>query len=596
MKDMKKHIQNLMFMYKQIFGISRLRVWLIILQCIIATLNMIVDTYFVKYIIDGLLANYHYTYYVAVIAVKLGLLLVMQCCDNVFYNYIFKKSDMKIQKELALRLFDNVKTIKLNKIEDATYYDKYQKAISEASDRSSALLSYFTYILSTLLNIIGLMAVIVALDPALIIISVIGMLVTVWANIANAKNVYNADMSFVSTNRKIDYIQRIFYLPQYAKDVRRTRVPELLEKKYDEAIQEKQLLVKKHWPKIITIAISGSWFYNVVNVGVSYFYLVIKAVQKIISIGDVTSLAYAVNQLSNSLLQISNIIPQGIQHSLYIQNYRDMLDEFDEEDKYQSQEKITIEDFEDIELSHVSFTYPAKKTMALDDINLSIKKGEHVAIVGENGSGKTTLAKVLSGLYEPTQGKILMGEIDYKNLSFDSLIDYIGVVDQDFQHYAFSITENISLQSDIQDVDSEKVKDVLEKVNMRECILNSKNGMDSIYSKEFDSEGVEFSGGQLQRLAIARVIYSDTMIWILDEPSSALDPISEQKIFDTIFENSKEKTLILISHKLSCVKDVDCILVMEEGKIIERGTHKELMKLDGKYAEMYKLQGKRYGI
>lgn len=596
MKDMKKHIQNLMFMYKQIFGISRLRVWLIILQCIIATLNMIVDTYFVKYIIDGLLANYHYTYYVAVIAVKLGLLLVMQCCDNVFYNYIFKKSDMKIQKELALRLFDNVKTIKLNKIEDATYYDKYQKAISEASDRSSALLSYFTYILSTLLNIIGLMAVIVALDPALIIISVIGMLVTVWANIANAKNVYNADMSFVSTNRKIDYIQRIFYLPQYAKDVRRTRVPELLEKKYDEAIQEKQLLVKKHWPKIITIAISGSWFYNVVNVGVSYFYLAIKAVQKIISIGDVTSLAYAVNQLSNSLLQISNIIPQGIQHSLYIQNYRDMLDEFDEEDKYQSQEKITIEDFEDIELSHVSFTYPAKKTMALDDINLSIKKGEHVAIVGENGSGKTTLAKVLSGLYEPTQGKILMGEIDYKNLSFDSLIDYIGVVDQDFQHYAFSITENISLQSDIQDVDSEKVKDVLEKVNMRECILNSKNGMDSIYSKEFDSEGVEFSGGQLQRLAIARVIYSDTMIWILDEPSSALDPISEQKIFDTIFENSKEKTLILISHKLSCVKDVDCILVMEEGKIIERGTHKELMKLDGKYAEMYKLQGKRYGI
>lgn len=522
-------------------------------------------------------------------------MLVMQCCDNVFYNYIFKKSDMKIQKELTLRLFDSVKIIKMNKMEDPIYYDKYQKAISEASDRSSALLNYFTYILSTLLNIIGLTAVIVALDPALIIISVIGMLVTVWANIANAKNVYNADMSFVSTNRKIDYIQRIFYLPQYAKDVRRTRLPELLEKKYDEAIQEKQLLVKKHWPKIITIAISGSWLYNVINVGVSYFWLVVKAVQKIISIGDVTSLAYAVNQLSNSLLQISNIIPQGIQHSLYIQNYRDMLDGFDEEDKYQSQEKIIIEDFDDIKLSHVSFTYPAKKTRALDDICLEIKKGEHIAIVGENGSGKTTLAKVLSGLYEPTQGKVLMGDIDYKNLSFDSIKRHIGVIDQDFQHYAFPITENVSLQSDIQGVDREKVGDVLEKVNMRECILNSKNGIDSMYSKEFDNEGMEFSGGQLQRMAIARVMYSDTIIWILDEPSSALDPISEQKIFDTIFESSREKTLILISHRLSCVKEMDCILVMEEGKIIERGTHKELMKLGRKYAEMYKLQGKRYG-
>ena len=509
MEKTKKHIFNLLFMYKQIFSISKSRILLIILQCAIDALNMVIDVFFVKYILDGLLGGYDYLYFLLIISVKLLAMLAGQCCDNILYNYVYKRIDVKIQEELELRLFNNIKQIKLNKIEEPEYYDKYQKAISEITNREGALLDYLAYILSTVINIISLVAIIVTLDPVLIMISVIGMLVTLWANILNTRNVYNADMSFVKVDRKIEYIRRVFYLPQYAKDVRRTHLSDILTEDYDKSAGEKQALIKKHWPKIIGIAISGSWLYNVVNIGISYFYLAVRAIHKIVSISDITSLTYATNQLSNNLLQISNIIPQGIQHSLYIQNYRDMLKGFQEEDKYQSKNKIEIALPDDIYFEHVSFQYPSEEISAIDDICLSIKKGEHIAIVGENGAGKTTLVKLISALYEPTQGEISIGGINYKDISFESLSSLIGVCNQDFQHYAFSISDNISLQSDTREVDKEKLEDALEKVNMYDTILNLENGMNSIYSKEFDSKGVDFSGGQLQRLAIARVLYAD---------------------------------------------------------------------------------------
>ena len=592
----RKHVGNLMFMYRQIFSISKIRIFLVVLQCIISNAYLVVDIYFLKYIVEGLIGGRSLTYFAAVIAVKLGTLLLMQCCDNIFENYVFKKIDVRIEKELAIRLFDRIKDIKLSKMESPEYYNKYEKAVAEVGQRSGALIGYFTYVLSTLLNIVSLTAIISSLNVAMIIISLVGMLVTVWANIANTKNVYDANMSFVDTDRKINYVRRIFYLPQYAKDIRRTNLPQLLKRKYNDAIDEKQGLIKKHWPKIIAIAVSGSWLYNVVNVGASYLYLAIKAMQQVISVGDVTSLAYAVNQLSNNFLQISNIIPQAIQHSLYIQNYKDMFDAFSEEDLYAGSDKAAVTCAGDIRLEHVSFSYVGANAKAIDDICLSIRNGEHLAIVGENGSGKTTLVKLLSALYDPSDGRISMGGVDYRNISFKSLSSLFGIVDQDFQHYAFSISENLSIQCDGTDVDDERARDSLKKVNIYDAISKLDNGVDSVYSKEFDKDGVDFSGGQLQRLAIARALYSDAPIMIFDEPSSALDPIGEQKLFDTIYENCAEKTLIMVSHRLSCVKDMDRIIVLDKGRIIEMGSHAELMHLDGKYAEMFKLQGERYGL
>ena len=403
-------------------------------------------------------------------------------------------------------------------------------------------------------------------------------------------------MSFVGVDRKIAYIHRLFYLPQYAKDIRRTNLPNLLQQKYNDAISEKQDLIKKHWPKIIAVAISGSWLYNVVNVGGAYLYLAINAINKIISIGDVASLSYAINQLSNNLLQVSNIIPQAIQHSMYIQNYRDMLMESCEDDICYNQGNVEVKNYNDISFCNVSFKYSSSAEKAIDDISLSIKKGEHVAIVGENGSGKTTLIKLLCGLYNPYEGEILIGNMSYKKISFKSLSKLFGIVDQDFQHYAFSLAENIALPSENMNIDYNKIRDSLEMVNMSNIVSSLKNGVDSIYSKEFDESGVDFSGGQLQRLAIARAIYSDAEILVFDEPSSALDPINEQKLFDTIYKTCGEKTLILISHRLSCVKDTDRIIVMEKGKIVESGSHNELLRASGKYAQMYSIQAERYGM
>lgn len=595
-KKRTNYLSNLIFMYKQIYAVSKIRIPLIVLQCIISTANTMLDVLFLKYVIEGLICGRQLKYFIVLVSIKLGALLLMQCCDNVLYNYVYKKIDINIQKNLAIKLFDNIKNVKLEKIEDPEYYDKYQKAISEVSGRVGDLLNYLAYIISTILNIVALVSIISSVNIALILISVVGMLVTVWANIVNTRSVYEANMSFVGVDRKTNYIQRLFYLPQFAQDIRRTKLPELLEQKYQDTISEREQLIKKHWPKIIAIAVSGSWFYNVANIGGGYLYLVIKAIKNVISIGDVTSLTNAINQLSNNLLQISNIIPQGINHSLYIQNYRDMLKETSDGDIYYNMSETEVPHYESINLKNVSFNYTGSNKKAVNDINLKIKKGEHIAIVGENGSGKTTLIKLLCGLYEPSEGEICIGETDFRDISFEKLSRFFGIVDQDFQHYAFTIADNISLQSYENKIDIKGIEKALTAVNMTETISSLKKGIQTIYSKEFDEDGVDFSGGQLQRLAVARAIYSNAEIMVLDEPSSALDPINEKNLYDTIYEICKGKTLIVVSHRLSCVKDVDRILVMNNGKIIESGNFNELMNSGGKFSEMYRIQGERYSI
>ena len=249
----------------------------------------------------------------------------------------------------------------------------------------------------------------------------------------------------------------------------------------------------------------------------------------------------------------------------------------------------------EITLQNVHFHYRGNATREVTDgISLHIKKGERIAFVGENGAGKTTLVKLIEGLYHPTEGEILVDGTPIEQLDKQSLRCNIATVMQKPVHYSFSIAENILMREIQSDADREQVQQVLEESGLWDRVSKLPKGMDSVLGKEFDEDGIELSGGESQKLAIARALYENAGVLILDEPANSLDPLAEAEMYERMFAAGKDRTMILISHRLYSTRKADRICYIENGKIVEEGTHEDLMRANGKYASMYQLQASLY--
>lgn len=246
-----------------------------------------------------------------------------------------------------------------------------------------------------------------------------------------------------------------------------------------------------------------------------------------------------------------------------------------------------------ISFNHVSFQYPGQEIYAVKDINVEIHSGTKLSVVGENGAGKTTFVKLLCRLYDPTEGEILCNGVNIRNIDYDKYMAIFSAVFQDYKLFSFSIRDNIVLNDDA-NVSDEKVNQLLRKVGLYQKISRLPKGIYTNIYKEFDESGIEPSGGEAQKIAIARAIARDSKIVILDEPLSALDPKAEHEIFEQFEDMVQNKTAIYISHRLSSSRSCDSILVFQNGSIIEMGTHQELMESGGKYAELYLMQADPY--
>jgi ATP-binding cassette subfamily B protein len=246
-----------------------------------------------------------------------------------------------------------------------------------------------------------------------------------------------------------------------------------------------------------------------------------------------------------------------------------------------------------MELKDVSFAYGDKTEMLLKDISMHIKPGEKIALVGYNGAGKTTLVKLLMRLYDVKSGAILADGTDIRKYDVAKYRDTIGTVFQDFQIFAGNVKENVMLNVD-DDCDEVHITQALTDSGLMSRINRMPNGLDTELTTEFSKEGVNLSGGEAQKLAIARVFYKDAGLMILDEPSSALDPIAEYQLNHAMLTATKDKTVIFISHRLSTTRIADRIIMLEDGRIVEQGSHEELLAKNGKYAQMWKVQAGAY--
>lgn len=323
------------------------------------------------------------------------------------------------------------------------------------------------------------------------------------------------------------------------------------------------------------------------QLGLVYVSLLVQVFQNGLSIGDFVMFAAAASSFATSLTATFSEATQSLLTARMIAPYRQFLRL---KDRMPKAEGSVDGQAQALRFENVSFRYPRAQAPTLRNLNLTLKKGQRLAVVGENGAGKTTMIKLLLRLYDPDEGRILLGGRDIRQLSPQEYADQFSVVFQDFRLFAFSVRENICLGRE----EEERLRRVLAQTGLDRLLAGYEKGVDTSVYKQFDEKGVEFSGGERQKIAIARALYKDAPIVVMDEPTAALDPIAEEEIYNQLNALIHGRTALFISHRLSSCKFCDEVAVFQEGRVVQQGSHEELMKEEGLYRRMFTAQSQYY--
>lgn len=501
-------------------------------------------------------------------------------------------SNFKIREKIQTIIYEKIRNIDMSAFDNKEFYTIYTRAVKETYDRALSVLSTTASLLTSILSLVGVISIVLWLDAIILVFVFVSVILSMFISAVQNKSYYCYDMEQTYNTREQSYISRIFYLPEYSKEIKFFDLYGYFINKFKRILYVQDSLRRKFDFKFLVYDFIQN-FSQIILVFSIIIYLGWRYSFGAIVIADFASLLNASQELGNSLQRVFALIPEFAKNSFYIDNINEFLQYSsvieDDTKGIELQEPIYT-----IELQKINFKYPGNNVNALDGINLQIQKGEKIAIVGLNGSGKTTLIKMLLRLYDPTSGEIYLNNVNYKNYNVYSLRKKIGVVFQDFQIYATTIADNVLLRSVETESDIEIVIEALKHSGLYDKVASLKKGIFTFLSREFDENGITFSGGELQKLALSRVYASNYDIIVMDEPSSALDPIAEYEFNQSVLSFGKERTIIIVSHRLSTTKDVDKIVFMEAGKIIEIGTHETLMELNGKYAHMFKIQSEKY--
>ena len=504
--------------------------------------------------------------------------------------YVGPKFEVKFKKEVNLTLYEKAVKMEISKYDNSEFYNDFVWAMRQSPSHINGILQDFSQLLSFVVNIIITGSFIIVTDKVTLLIAAVIVPVAFFVPRIINKLFVKREEELVPIRRKRDYVNRVFYLPDFIKDIKTGNMADKLEKDFKDSSDDMEKPIVKFAKKIIPLQILNHSIADIMVDGVFLVYLFYQViVMGKYGLGISLGLYNSSNKFINSLYNFSFRFPNFQNHSLYIDKLRTFLDT---ENEMPDDGTLEVPNGGDIELKDVEFTYNGNEKPTINGISMRIKKGEKIALVGYNGAGKTTLIKLILRLYDPTKGNISFGDNNLKEYPLKNYREKFGVLFQDFEIVAASIAQNISMSDG--DFDREKADSVLRKVAFSEKFQSLPDGYETQLTKEFSDNGVNLSGGEAQKLALARVLYSSADVIILDEPSSALDPIAEYELNKAVTELSGDKTVIIISHRLSTTRFVDKIYMLESGKIIEQGNHEALLKQNGEYAEMFKAQAEKY--
>lgn len=442
-------------------------------------------------------------------------------------------------------------------------------------------------VISSFIVIVGVIYIISEVSLILLIPIALALVIDLYNDWLNARQNFIDTKEEIEYSRKSGYLQNISSDFAYAKEIRMFNLKERFKRRMDEVDDLLFKLREQRRKRRRPLAILAYGSDTILDIAI-YLYLGYKVISSAISLGRFALYSSALRQLKNSVSEVIYIITEFVVNTEYLKGFFEFMEQRAEKKKEISAPRPAKAE---ICFEHVSFKYPESDIFALKDVNITINAGETLLIVGENGAGKTTFVRLLCGLYRPTEGRILFNGRDITTIPTEEYLGYISTVFQDFKLFAMSIAENICA---LNDDDEKRVDDALKKVDLQDKVKQTSKGKTTQLYRIFDKDGVEFSGGEMQRLAIARAVYKDSTILIMDEPTSALDPKAEYEIYSGFRRIAEGRTSVYISHRLSSVKFSDRIAVFNKGEIAELGTHDELMEKKGMYAELYSIQANLY--
>ena len=585
-------IKNNLYILKIIFTVTPVFAGVFILFGLIGGLMQFINNiYFIRTITNQVQAKAALNDIIATLLIFTLLNAAYLILTNVFNSLLTPLAKIRLEKHVQTVLLQKSVSISVSAFDDPQFYDGYILSMTMMDKKVFAVLETFVELLKSAMTALLTIRLIFTIDPFCFGLVILSLIISAFGGRKLNGLLFRRKSEMMVYNRKMDYTDRLFYLSDYAKEIRINQISGMLIDDYKKTVWEIRRIISKYSTPIVFFAHLediGTIFFDVIYITSLVLRLVLKG---LITVGDFVSMINSAWTLSNNLRAIAKQINEFNDHSIYIGKYRAFLSAMDEPDHG---DKLLERNAGSIRFHDVRFRYSNEEKDVLDGITFTIEPCEKIALVGYNGSGKSTLVKLLLRLYEPWQGGIEANGSDVKEYSLKSYRAGFGAVFQDFNMYEVSLAENIAME-EIDESQYSLVRDAVSAVR-----LFSENGQqDELLShigKEFDENGYILSGGESQRIAIARVIYSSRDVIVLDEPSAALDPESEYYFNKLITERFTQKTVIVISHRLSATRMMDKVFMMERGKIIESGTHEELMDLNGKYAKMYRVQALRYGV
>lgn len=542
-----------------------------------------------KYIID--VASEGRDYYRVAVALALFVVFVVitNLLTTLFYEISMPKQKERLYFAVYKTIYEKAAKMDYEAYDNPEYYNDLVLAMNSMNERAYTVLQDAQDVLTNVISVLTIGAVIVSIDPiCLVFVMVCVAIMTPIGRLIAKVNVERTE-AMTHLDRKNLYFSRVFYLQDYAKELRLSHAGEMVERRYNKNIFDRLKTISpyltKQWK--LYFCQESLPMTLLIYLGITLLMGYKAIVTKEVTMGDFAATFNGASSISTSVFALTSHLAINVrENGLYVEKFRRFMNA---KEKMVSGTKTTV--FETppvIKFENVSFKYPGTEKYVLKNINLEISPYKKIAFVGYNGAGKTTLTNLLLRLYDVTEGAITINGVNIKEWDIKSYHKNFAAVFQDFSLFGATLGENVSMD------DCPQKEKVEEAVKAADFDRKLPDGTDSILLREFDDDGVSLSGGEAQKIAIARAFYKDCPFAILDEPSANLDPVAEYALNQSMTKAANDKTVLFISHRLSTTIMADEIYMLENGEIIEHGSHEELIELDGKYAYMFKLQAEKY--
>ncbi len=526
------------------------------------------------------------------IVIGLWIVATLQRTISAYMGYGRNLFVRRVELEAEKRLLAKASKVDIGNFDNSNWHDRLARAKRDVSWRPGDLTWSVLGLSSNLVTIILMASLLASLHYVLVFLAIAAAALSLALESRVTSKLYEFFYKETPEERERGYLGDLLAQPRTTKEIRAYVLADYLLGRHsnlsENLYRQRDLMYRSGTRvSILTGIVTGT------TLALAYLFVSIKGAEGLIDPGGVVLVIGAFTSVSSTLAVISSTFVSVDQHTTFLDDYFSFLSIDELVKKVEHPEPLPSRFDKGIVFENVSFKYPGSSEYAVRNFNLTINNGELIALVGENGAGKSTIIRLLLRFYDADEGSITIGGIDLRKTDPEELRNRVGVLFQDYANYELTIRENVTMGRPYVEVSDDRVLKSLSDARSEWLIKKMPNGLDSKVGRLFEG-GHDLSGGEWQRLALARIMYRNADIWVLDEPTSSLDPEAEAAIFAELKENLKGRIGIVISHRFSTVRIADRIAVIADGKVSEIGTHDELMKAKGRYSELFELQAKGY--